>query len=165
MSGALNLKFLSKHYRVARNVMSGPRNDLQIAVLDYERNNGWECTAVCVRLPGLDLPALWLEDPKEGKGEEEDRIPFTGYPRFPQVYSVYGRKEDQPRVRSTFTPAILDFFSTYEGLVVEALGERLAVCRQGGGFVKPDAVPALIEQSVTITELFKAARPRADARH
>jgi len=157
-----SLRFLSRYSQGARNVMSGPRNDLEITVLDYERN-GWECTAVCLRSPGLDLPAFLLEDRKEGEGEEEDRIPFTGDPRFSQLYSVYGRKEDQPRVRSTFTAATLDFFSAHEGLVVEALEDRLAVCRQRGGFVKPDAVPAFVEQSVTITELFRAGRARANA--
>lgn len=64
--------------------------------------------------------------------------------------------------RPTFTPAILDFFSAHAGLVVEASGERLAVYRQARGLVKADAVPVLVEQSVTIAELFKAGRLRPD---
>jgi len=159
-------RFLAISRRVARNVMRGPRNDLDIAVLDYQvsqvsrHSTLEECTAVCVRSAGLDLPAFSLGEPEAG--EEEGRIPFTDYPRFSQLYSVYS--EDQPRVRSAFTSAIIDFFSAHEGLVVEASGERLAVYRQRRGLVKPDAVPALVEQGVTIAELFKTGRLRAGMR-
>src|SRR5438093_926734 len=97
--------FFATSRRVVRNVTSGPRNNSEVAVLDYKvkdnRSTLLECTTVCVRSAGLGLPAFTLGAPEAGEEEEAGRVPFTDYPRFSQLYSVYG--EDQSRVRSIFT--------------------------------------------------------------
>ena len=138
-----------------RNVMTGRRDGLDIAVLEYEqreRTIPFACTAVCMRSRGMRLPALMLG--AEGMGKEAEEIVFTDHPGFARSYSAWGK--DRARVVSALTPAVLDFLAAQEGLVVDASGERVIVWRPG--FVKPNALPALVEQGVTLVRLFSARR-------
>lgn len=135
--------------------MRGARGDVEITVFDYyeyhflARRAGDEYTFACLQNSSLNLPAFALEPGSFG-------VKFESHPRFSEVYAL--EADDEQTTRSVFTPSVLDFFSTNEGLAVQASGQRLVVFIPDAKVMSSDRIPALIEQSLRIAELFKARR-------
>ena len=147
------LTFLRGGPGAVSNAITGRRGDLDVAIVDY-RDSGnrsrsyW--TAVCIRSPALDLPAFRFNTTDESEG----RIEFPGYPKLARSRFVHG--EDAARIRTAFTPAILEFFSAHDDLAVHGAGRRLVVYSPRAELLEPGEVRALAEDGFKIAELFGA---------
>ena len=167
--------------RDARNVMTGHRSGLDMAVLDYTY---WDFTTsvkgtdmntvACFRSDALRLPTFQLTALKGRLARGAARIARTrrlrvrvvtldGNPRFAEAYLLCG--DDAQALRSLFTPSVMDFFVQHAGLFVQGSGQCLAVFRPlrefglGGALgtwnlTKPEAIPALVEEGVAVAALF-----------
>jgi len=137
------------HTRRAQNVIRGSRDAFAITVLDFSDEDGVE-TVACLRSSSLELPAFTLEG-RVGSAGNPHEVIFEGNPHFARAYSVAG--DNEAAIRSAFTPAVLDFFSTHKNLNVQGSGERLATSLDGD-LLSPKRIPQLVEQSVAIAHLF-----------
>lgn len=157
---ATPLEAVTRDSRRAHNVIRGARDGYEIIVLDFSDELGME-TVACLRSLSVKLPYFKLEPRAGADGPRE--LVFEGHPAFAKAYSVVG--EDEPVIRSVFTPAVLDFFSTHQHLCVEGSGQRLVVfpCGVGEDLISPKRIPALIEQSLTIAQLFSSPGSRTNS--
>jgi hypothetical protein len=144
--------------RQTRSAMAGAIEDLRVCIFDYHYTTGggrssttWRQTVVAFELPEGRLPAFSLRPQRffhkiaEKLGWTD--IDFADHPEFSRRYRLTG--DDEVAVRAAFSGELIELLDRDERLCVESDGRWLVVYRHGRR-VRPDRVPALLEEAFEI---------------
>ena len=151
------------HGRAVSNVLEAARTDeLNLTLFDYQYTIGHGKSSNTVyqtitrmqsdlfRLPAFLLfPETLLA--KMGKMFGRADINFPDSPEFSRKYILRG--DDETAIRGLFTPALRQALEGQDRLTIEGAGPLLFIFRKGRR-LKPDQLPARIEQDKRIAALF-----------
>ena len=160
------------HGRLVSNVLEAARTaELNLTLFDYQYTIGHGKSSNTVyqtitrmqsdlfRLPVFLLfPETFLA--KMGKMFGRADINFSDSPEFSRRYILRG--DDEAAIRALFTPALRQVLEKQDRLTIEGAGSLLFIFRKGRR-LKPDQLPARIEQDKRIAALFFEAQPARTA--
>lgn len=150
-------------YRNIKNVLQGQSADIGWLVFDYqytidsgEDSQTSNQTIACANLKDITLPKFSLSQEhifhKIGQAFGYKDIDFSSYPAFSKQYLLRG--PDEPKIRSVFTPAVLNFFEQQKNIFnVEAEASKIIIYRPRKR-VKPEELLEFIEEAKRIVGLF-----------
>lgn len=153
-----------------RNLLRGDKNDVEMAVLDYQYTTGsgkhshtHRLSVLRFRSPTLNLPRFTLRPEgifhKIGSALGYQDVDFEFHPEFSSSYLLRG--EDESQIRKLFNETRLRFFEdkAADKICVEAAGDQLIYYRQNRR-VDPDDVHDFIERGLRVLKVFQG---RVDA--
>ncbi len=82
-------------------------------------------------------------------------IDFETHPKFSKMFNM--QADDEAGVRQAFTDSVLEELERHEGVTVQCLGGSRLVVRRNGKLVKPENLPAFIEEAGAICRVFRTA--------
>lgn len=152
-----------------RNYAAGERDGRGVAVFDYRYVTGagrsqatWRQTVVHVRADALALPAFVLRPEhvhhKVGALFGYQDIDLEADARFSDRYLLRGSDEDA--IRARFTDEVRAAYDRDPRLCTEGCGADLFVWR-ASRLVKPEDVPALIDDALELAARFERGAPPA----
>ena len=154
--------FKQGYYRRVEDIVSGTKNQVDIALIDFTFSTGsgnqrvnHRQSVVYLASPNFDLPQFLLR-PETGSDQVAaalgfNDIDFSDNPEFSNRYLLKGKQETE--IRAAFTPEVLTYFETKKTINVEAAGNRLIVYRHGER-LEPGPMTELLREGMDILELF-----------
>ena len=151
------------HGRKTRNLLCGKTRDVQVAIFGYRFTTGGgknqqthQQTVISFQSPHLALPAFELRPEnvfhKIGQAFGYKDIDFDSHPTFSSRHLLRG--PDEAAVRDFFTPEVLEFFESRQGISVEAAHHQLIYYRASKR-IQPQEVRSFMEEGFRVYGLFK----------
>ncbi len=136
------------------NLMRGSNDGREVAVFDYHFVTGsgkskrtWRTTVACLRFDGAPMPTFTLRP--EGTWDKISSwfksadINFDSHQKFSRSFLLCG--EDEPAIRTLFTPAVLGYYEQHVGNSAEGAGHTLLLYRHGKSVAPTDATQFLAD--------------------
>jgi hypothetical protein len=145
------------------NLMRGSNDGREISVFDYQYVTGYgrsrrvtTSTVASLRSEGPPLPSFTLR-PKGTWDKISNlfggtKINFDTHPTFSRSFVVRGQNE--PAIRTLFTPHVLDYFEQQSGISTEGAGDTLLFYRHGKR-VPPDGVTQFLADAFESLSIFR----------